>query len=67
MLYASVAIIFMMEMKGFSVGHLRDMHYSLQRHSTKNSKQIFPEKERYGLSPSSYIHVSVSYLNCTFP
>jgi hypothetical protein len=28
----------------------------------KNLKQIFPEKELCGLSPNSYIHVSVSYL-----
>ncbi len=32
---------------------------SLQRHSNKNSKQIFPEKLR-SLRPNSYIHVSVS-------
>jgi hypothetical protein len=35
---------------------------ALQRHSTQNLKQIFPEKELRGLSPNSnsYIHVSVS-------
>ncbi len=31
-------------------------------HNTKNSKQIFPEKELRGYSPNSYIHVSVSDL-----
>ncbi len=34
----------------------------VKRHSTKNSKQIFPEKELRSFSPRSYIHVSVSYL-----
>jgi hypothetical protein len=33
---------------------------ALQRHNTENSKQIFPEKEQRGLSPSFYIHVNVS-------
>ena len=32
---------------------------TLQRHCTENSKQIFPEKELRGLSPNSYIHVSL--------
>jgi hypothetical protein len=32
----------------------------LQRHSTENLKQIFPEKELRGLSPDFHIHVSVS-------
>jgi hypothetical protein len=35
---------------------------TLQRHNTKNLKQIFPEKELRGHSPNSYIHVSVSDL-----
>jgi hypothetical protein len=35
---------------------------TLQRHNTENSKQIFPKKEWRGLSPSFYIHVSVSDL-----
>ncbi len=35
---------------------------TLQRHYTKNWKQIFPEKERCGLSPNSYINVSGSDL-----
>ncbi len=42
---------------------LRDYEFgwlTLQRHNTKNSKQIFPEKELRGLSPNSYLHVSVS-------
>ncbi len=36
--------------------------YTLQRHNTENSKQIFPEKELHGHSTNSYIHVSVSDL-----
>jgi hypothetical protein len=35
---------------------------ALQRHSTENSKQIFPEKEMHGHSLSFHIHVSVSDL-----
>ncbi len=35
---------------------------SLQRHNTKNSKKIFPEKELRGLSPYFHIHLSVSDL-----
>ncbi len=35
---------------------------ALVRHNTKNSKQIFTEKEMRGLSPNFYIHVSVSNL-----
>jgi hypothetical protein len=35
---------------------------TLCRHNTKNSKQIFPEKELHGLSPNFDIHVSVSDL-----
>jgi hypothetical protein len=41
---------------------LCSFHHTLQRHNTENSKQIFPEKELRGYSPSSYIHVSVSDL-----
>jgi hypothetical protein len=37
--------------------------YALQRSSTENSKQIFPEKELRGHSPNFHIHVSVSDLN----
>jgi hypothetical protein len=37
----------------------------MQRHNTKNSKQIFPEKELRGLSPNFHIHVSVSGLYST--
>ncbi len=33
---------------------------ALQRTSTKNSKQIFPEKELRGHSPNVHFHVSVS-------
>ncbi len=36
--------------------------HTLQRHITKNSKQIFPEKELLGLSPNFDIHLSVSDL-----
>ncbi len=35
---------------------------TLQRHTTENSKQIFPEKELHGLSPNFHVHVSVSNL-----
>jgi hypothetical protein len=38
---------------------------TLQRHNTENSKQMFPGKELRGLSPNSYIHVSVSDLYIT--
>ncbi len=38
------------------------MSVSLQRHNTKNSKQIFPEKELRSHSPNFHIHVSVSEL-----
>ncbi len=33
---------------------------TLQRHCTKNSKQIFPEIKLRGLVGNSYIHVSES-------
>ncbi len=36
------------------------LHSILQRHKTKKSEQIFPEKELRGLSPNFNIHVSVS-------
>jgi hypothetical protein len=35
---------------------------TLQRQNAKNLKQIFPEKEYWGLSPNFHIHVSVSKL-----
>ncbi len=35
---------------------------ALKRHITGNSKQIFPEKELWGLSTNSCIHVSVTDL-----
>jgi hypothetical protein len=35
---------------------------SLQRHGTKNSKQIFPEMKLHGLVPNFHIHVSLSDL-----
>jgi len=34
--------------------------YQLQKYNTENSKQIFPEKELWPLSPYFPIHVSVS-------
>ncbi len=36
---------------------------SLQRQNAENLKQIFPEKEYWGLSPNFHIHVSVSELH----
>ncbi len=36
--------------------------HALQRQNTEISKQIFPEKEYRGLSPSFHIHASVSDL-----
>jgi hypothetical protein len=36
------------------------LHYTLQRQNAENLKQIFPEKEYWGLSPNFHIHVSVS-------
>jgi hypothetical protein len=38
-----------------------DVH-TLQRQNAENLKQIFPEKEYWGLSPNFHIHVSVSEL-----
>ncbi len=38
------------------------VHYALQRTNTKNSKQIFSEKELRGHSPNFHIYVSVSDL-----
>jgi hypothetical protein len=35
---------------------------TLQRQNAENLKQIFPEKEYWGLSPNFHIHVSVSEL-----
>ncbi len=35
---------------------------ALQSQNAKNLKQIFPEKEYWGLSPNIHIHVSVSEL-----
>jgi hypothetical protein len=35
---------------------------ALQRQNDENVKQIFPEKEYWGLSPNFHIHVSVSEL-----
>ncbi len=38
---------------------------TLQRKNAENLKQIFPEKEYRGFSPSFHIHVSVSELYIT--
>ncbi len=38
------------------------IEHTLQRHNTKNSKEIFTEKELCGLNPNFHIHVSVSVL-----
>ena len=35
---------------------------TLQRQNAENLKQLFPEKEYWGLSPNFHIHVSVSEL-----
>ncbi len=35
---------------------------ALQRKNAENLKQIFPEKEYWGLTPNFHIHVSVSEL-----
>jgi hypothetical protein len=35
-------------------------HHTLQRHNTKNWKEIFPAKELRGKSPNLHSHVSVS-------
>jgi hypothetical protein len=40
---------------------------ALQRTNTKNSKQIFPEKELLGHSPNFHLHVSVSDIYICIP
>jgi hypothetical protein len=42
--------------------HIDTIFGPLQRHSTENSKQTFPEKDLRGHSPNFHIHVSVSDL-----
>ncbi len=39
-----------------------DQYFAMQRHNTKNSKEIFLEMKLRGLSPNYQIHVSVSDL-----
>ncbi len=62
-----IFVIFFIEISGL-LGHRSYMQLwrlvvpTLQRHNTKNSKQIFPEKELCGQSPNFHIHVSVSDL-----
>ncbi len=43
------------------------VYYTLQRHNTKNSKQIFPEKELLVPSQNFHIHVSVTVSNLYLP
>ncbi len=38
------------------------MRNTLQKQNAENLKQIFPEKEYWGLSPNFHFHVSVSEL-----
>ncbi len=42
--------------------HIVIYHRTLQRQNAENLKQIFPEKEYWGLSPNFHNHVSVSEL-----
>ncbi len=52
-------------LKPVSLNRFSDFKFlalSIPRHKTKNSKQIFPEKDLRDHSPNSYIHVSVSDL-----
>jgi hypothetical protein len=42
------------------IGSTPILQPALQRHSTENTKQIFPEKELRRLSPNFHIHVLVS-------
>ncbi len=42
--------------------HEPAFQFTLKRHNTENSNQIFPEKELCSLSPNFYIHVSVNNL-----
>jgi hypothetical protein len=46
----------------FGFGLSSSMFVTLQRENAENLKQIFPEKEYWGLSPNFHIHVSVSEL-----
>ncbi len=50
------------ENRGKKFWSIEGSAYTLQRHNTENSKQIFPEKELFGLSPNFHVHVSVSVL-----
>jgi hypothetical protein len=50
------AIQFLKILPRYSTGS--QVQYKLKRHSTENSKQIFPEKEFRGLSPNFHIHAS---------
>ncbi len=58
-----VARLYMEELLCYSKQeHTVSNSTTLQRTNTKNSKQIFPEKELRGHSPNFHIHVSVSDL-----
>jgi hypothetical protein len=46
----------------FSGASVRFSASARQRQNAENLKQIFPEKEYWGLSPNFHIHVSVSEL-----
>jgi hypothetical protein len=46
----------------FLIPCMQTFFRTLQRQNTEISKQIFPEKEYRGLSPSFHIHASVSDL-----
>jgi hypothetical protein len=43
-------------------GQILLYYYTLQRHCTEKSEQIFPDMKLRGLVPNAYIHVSLSDL-----
>jgi hypothetical protein len=59
--YPTVVFFFICVMKQL-LRYRRRSVFALQRYNTKNSKQIFPEKELRRLSAYFHIHVSVSDL-----
>jgi hypothetical protein len=54
------------EKKEYAMYHLQYLQFTLQttlqRQNTEISKQIFPKKEYWGLSPNFHIHAPVSEL-----
>ncbi len=58
----SCTVSFIGERKREEFRHRYILLYTLQRHNTENSKQIYLEKELRCLSPNFYMHVSVSDL-----